>query len=100
MRPIEWRNHVHDWKCSGLSKRAYARLHNLSYSQLLYWTNKPEFADSLSDALMPVNVTADSPTRIGSKPDCLGLVEFPNGSRLHLYDTRVLADLIPLLSSS
>ena len=99
MRPIEWRNHVQDWQRSGLSKRSYSREYNLSYSQLLYWTNKPEFTRSPTESLMPVNVTADSPSRIDSKPDCLGLVEFPNGYRLHLYDTRVLADLIPLLSS-
>ena len=96
MRPIEWRNHVEDWGRSGLTKRAYAREHNLSYTQLLYWTKKFRLAESSSELLMPVKVISSSPERQTLR---LGVVEFPNGTRLHIHDTALLEELVPLLSS-
>ena len=94
MRPVEWRNHVQDWQRSGLTKRAYAREHNLSYAQLLYWTNKPEFSPANRDMLIPVQVAPDPGVE-----RCLVSVELTNGTQLHIHDATVLTDLIPLLSN-
>lgn len=35
-----WKNHVHAWQDSGLSKARYCREHDLIYHQFIYWVPK------------------------------------------------------------
>lgn len=34
-----WRQHIIEWRSSGLTQRAYCKQKNLKYNQLSYWNN-------------------------------------------------------------
>lgn len=50
----KWRNHIEACEASGLSKAAYARKHNLDYSQLIYWCKKYDNSIDLQSDLIEV----------------------------------------------
>ena len=40
MKPAEWRQHINAYLQTNGSKHAYAKQHNLVYSQFLFWLRK------------------------------------------------------------
>jgi hypothetical protein len=38
--PQQWRQHIEDWRNSGLSQQAFCRDRNLSFNQFHYWRKK------------------------------------------------------------
>ena len=98
MTPTQWRHHIKAWQQSGQNKHAYCRDHGIAYSRFLYWSNKkakpfPETVNSDS-ALLPITIKADKPAT-----DCLGVLEFPNGTKLHIHSAELLSSLQALLST-
>jgi len=95
MRQSEWSAHISALNDSGLSARAYARNHDLVYSQLIYWKRKfanSETANSVQDGFVAVNLTDEQ-----FPADCLGVLEFPTGVRLRIHRRELLAELAPYL---
>lgn len=35
-----WKQHIEDWRTSGLTRAGYCRQHNLSYDRFIYWNRK------------------------------------------------------------
>jgi hypothetical protein len=78
--PQQWRQHIEDWRNSGLSQQAFCRDRNLSFNQFHYWRKKLARAPvnktpPRSSALVPV--TYQSPL-----PDNGLSVHLPNGITL------------------
>ena len=98
MTSNQWQHQIKAWQRSGQSKHSYCRDNDLSYSQFLYWSNKKpklRLASVVSNSeLLPVSIKADEPVT-----DCLGVVEFPNGTKLHIHSTELLSSLPALLST-
>ena len=75
----EWQDHVSQQQQSGLSLRAYSKLHGLGEGNLHYWRQKRKVAPS---AFVPVAVKPQTPVI-----NRLGLaVRLPNGIEL-LFDS-------------
>ena len=98
MTNAHWQHHITTWQRSKQSKQSYCQDHGLSYSRFLYWSNKrkkPQLEPALPDAdMLPVTVTDTEPVL-----DCLGVLEFPNGIKLHIHSKELLSSLPTLLSS-
>lgn len=76
----KWRQHIEEWRNSGLSQQAFCRDRNLSYHQFHYWRKKLALATVdetplRSSALVPVTYTSPSPDT------CLS-VHLPSGISL------------------
>jgi hypothetical protein len=88
----KWRQHIEEWRNSGLSQQAFCRDRNLSYHQFHYWRKKLALATVdetplRSSALVPVTYTSPSPdtglsvhlpigiSLRGIAPDNLAIVE-------------------------
>lgn len=61
-----WRQHIDDWRHSGLSQQAFCRNQDLKYHQFHYWRKKlsrtsHQEAPSRSSALVPVRYQPPSP---------------------------------------
>jgi hypothetical protein len=75
-----WRQHIEDWRTSGLSQQAFCRGRNLSFNQFHYWRKKlahvpAKNTHARSSALVPVTYQSPSPNH--------GLsVHLPNGISL------------------
>jgi hypothetical protein len=98
MHKTEWPNHIAALNDSGLSARAYARQHDLVYSQLIYWKRKltaAEVSDPLADGFVAVKLATERPSAA-----CLGTLEFPTGVRLHIHSPQLLPGLSPYLGVS
>ena len=100
MTPSQWQHHINAWQGSHQSKNAYCKDHGLSYSRFLYWSNrraKSQPAEETCDVkLLPVTVTDHKP--VPAAP-CLGIVEFPNGTKLHIHSDQLLSSLPTLVCS-
>lgn len=100
MKSEQWQEHIAAYPKTNLSKRAYAKEHNLVYSQFLYWLRKHSKTslsddDPTSDASNTfVRVTAQSNN---PQPNSgLGAVEFPGGIRLVIHHADLLQPLLAL----
>jgi len=89
----QWHQHIHNWKISGQSKKAYCHSHDLKPKQFYYWQH--QFNDTVrhdprsNDACVNVN-SRFVPVQMNTTPaQSQGVyLEFPNGIRLHgLADT-------------
>ncbi|MGD8914181.1 MAG: hypothetical protein PVJ68_15775 [Candidatus Thiodiazotropha sp.] len=93
----QWRQHIEDWRNSGLTQQAFCRDRNLSYHKFHYWRKK--LADTpvakkrpRSSALVPVTYQAPSPDN--------GLsVHLPSGISLRGIASDNLALVKQLLAS-
>lgn len=98
MTPNQWQHHIKAWQQINQSKHAYCRDNGLAYSRFLYWSNKrakPRLESVASDTeLLPVTIKTTE-----SETDCLGVLEFPNGTKLHIHSTELLSSLPKLPSS-
>ena len=87
---IQWRNHIQNWKASGMSQNAYCKAHDIKPNQLWYWSRKfeqdesttsdaPVFKhpDLASSAFIPVHAASST------TPSPSFTLELPNGIRLH-----------------
>lgn len=103
MSPENWLSHIEAWPLSGLSKAEYAKQHQLSYSQFLYWLRKHE-ANNASKAnqanpssdLIPVKLPEPQLAKsawINSDQATLGVLEYPNGIKLHIHHPDLLKSL-------
>lgn len=96
MEQRDWKPYIAKYQNSGLSKRAFAQVNGLVYSQFLYWLRK-----STSQEVKPgtdfVPVTLPATTE-SEKGNVLGVLEFPNGSRLVIQNPELLNHLPSLLS--
>jgi hypothetical protein len=95
MNQDQWLAHIQVCKSSGLKKSEYAKEHNLTYSQFLYWTKKLK-ANPVSE-FIAVKVKSETPAS-AKGADSLGILEFPNGARLLIQSPELLALLPSLLS--
>jgi hypothetical protein len=64
--PQQWRQHIEDWRNSGLSQQAFCRDRNLSYHKFHYWRKKLAHApvnktQPRTSALVPVTYQSPSP---------------------------------------
>lgn len=95
----DWPSHIVALNDSELSARAYARQHDLVYSQLIYWKRKLAKAADASapsvDGFVAVTLGSHLPA-----VDCLGTLEFPTGVRLHIHSPQLLPGLLPYLGVS
>ena len=93
MKKEKWKAHIEACEKSGNNKRAYAEEHDLTYSQLIYWSRKLE--EESSKEFVPVKVKPEEKPKL--KPntaDSLGVLEFPNGARLVIHCPELLS-LLP-----
>ena len=93
MKKEAWLDHYNACLRSGMSKMAYAKQHNISYCQLLYWVRKFESTDASptekeKQDFVPVKF---SPTISQPEGNSLGMLEFTNGAKLHIYDVSMLS---------
>jgi hypothetical protein len=95
MNQDQWLAHIQACKSSGLKKSEYAKEHNLSYSQFLYWTKK--LNAKLVSEFIAVKVKPETP-KPAKGTDCLGVLEFPNGARLLIQSPELMTMLPSLLS--
>jgi hypothetical protein len=87
-----WQAHIDTCKQNKQSKIAYAKQHNLVYSQLLYWGRKlsrPSKVCSKPDK----NFAAVKIKQSVSTNQSLGVLEFPGGFKLHIHDASLLNSL-------
>ena len=90
---LDWERHVGACRDSGGSIRAYAREHGLVYHQLTYrmrtWSAPSE--GSLPP-FIPVTLAAKA-----SEGTCLGVVEFPSGTRVIIHSPELVPELVRTL---
>ena len=55
-----WRSHIEKRRISGLSKSAYAKKHDLSYTRFTYWCRKE--TETKKPKLIPVSIKEVVPT--------------------------------------
>ena len=88
-----WQQHIHDWRESGLTQKAYCDSHNLKPNQFWYWQRQVRLAEGgicqeNPAAMKPEQGSRSAfiPARLGAQdaqtPTGLSL-EFPNGIRVH-----------------
>ena len=95
-RAAFWREHVQQWRESGLSKGRYCRVHGLSSSRFGYWTKKypPESpVETATPAIVPL------PFTLAAKAPSIGLLV---GNRYALdipadFDEATLTRLLSVL---
>lgn len=99
----QWQSHVNKHKTSGLSKSAYAKKNGLVYDNFIYWARK--LSKQSESAFVPVKVTASTTAKLKTEstfpstdkaPKSLGVLEYPNGTRLIIHSPDLIAQL-PLL---
>ncbi len=91
MNHSQWQEHIEAFAQTNLSKTAYTKEHDLSYHQLLYHVAKSEKANASPEDFVQVSLKAGS-----NSSECLGILEFPNGTRLIIQDPSVFSYL-PLI---
>lgn len=98
MKPAEWQQHIDAYLQTNGSKHAYAKEHNLVYSQFLYWLRK--HTDKQSDNSDVNSDTADDFVRVTAQTNHqntdsnLGTMIFPGGMRLEIHHTDLLQPLL------
>jgi hypothetical protein len=99
MKKSAWQQHVNSCNNSKLSKLKYANKHDLAYHQLLYWIKKLSVKPKAVNASSPSSFEAPfasvqvKPLPPASNRKVLGVLEFPNGSKLSILDTQLLRGL-------
>ena len=100
MNAHQWQIHVDAFEQSGLSKVAFTKQTGINYNQFLYWYRKLSKEHSERNGFVPVSVKPDdalderSVEQPTSQTDnCLGVLEFPSGLRLHIHDAELLSML-------
>jgi hypothetical protein len=86
-----WEQHLHAYRQSGLSVRAYARRHGLAYHRLLYRVRREAKVRTSSF----VSVTVAEGRAVGG---VLGIVALPNGVRIEIYDAALLPWMLECLT--
>ncbi|PCJ29307.1 MAG: hypothetical protein COA99_19600 [Moraxellaceae bacterium] len=101
----QWQAHVSKHSTSGLSKSAYAKQHGLVYCNFIYWTKK--LAQQSPDAFVVVNVTSSNTVKLKTESksvietaEILGVLEFPNDTRLVIHSPELVAQLPFLLTGN
>jgi transposase-like protein len=104
MNKNQWQVHVSKHSTSGLSKSAYAKQHGLVYYNFIYWTKK--LAQQSSDAFVAVSVSPSNTVKLKTESKSitetdkiLGVLEFPNGTRLIIHHAELIAQLPSLLNA-
>jgi hypothetical protein len=87
----QWRQHIEDWRSSGLSQHAFCRDRNLSFNQFHYWRKKlthpaANKTQSQTSALVPV-IYSSSSSNYGLS------IQLPNGISLR----GIASDNLPLV---
>lgn len=91
MSIAKWRPHVEAWATSGLSKAAYAKKHKVDYHQLLYWSKKyARYSQKRSDLIQVKLPKPDLPI---CNQQTMGVMEYPNGVKLHIHHPDLLKSL-------
>lgn len=100
MKRNQWQTVINKFHQSGLTKRAFAHQHNVVYSQLLYWIKQFESVpiETPNDDLIAVKLKTTPEVKL-SRGKALGVIEFPNGSRLEIQSPDLLPHLSSLLQS-
>ena len=88
----KWLKHIEAYKASNLSKAAYARKHDLDYYQFIYWSGKIVKAQA-NFIPVKINSSVDNSSEDPVSCGCLGVMEFPNGIKLHIHSTALLSEL-------
>jgi hypothetical protein len=98
LTPAQWQHHITAWQHSHQSKSAYCKEHGLAYSRFLYWNKRRTQSEqpSPNTELLPVTVTDDESAPAAP---CLGVVEFANGTKLHIHSHKMFSTLPALVSS-
>jgi hypothetical protein len=78
--PDQWRQHIEDWRSSGINQQAFCRDRNLSYHQFHYWRKK--LAHKAADTTQPRSSTLVPVTYRSSPPDNGLSIHLPNGISL------------------
>jgi len=55
-RRLFWAEHVRQWQDSGLSQRAYCRLHNLIPRKLTYWVGRARQQAVVAGGVIPARI--------------------------------------------
>jgi len=64
-----WKQHIEDWRTSGLTRADYCRQHNLSYGRFIYWNRK--FRKEPSPAFIELKFPAVPYPKTSSPPSLL-----------------------------
>ncbi len=103
MNQNQWKAHVEACNASGLSKSKYAKQHDLVYHNFIYWSQK--LAKKSVNDFVPVTVKPTKSADVIAKSmpvkaanEILGVVEFPNGARLVIHSSDLIAQLTVLLT--
>ena len=94
MTPQQWQEHVDAFSHCNQTKRTYAKEHNLSYHQFLYWYHKLSADKSSANGHDFISVEMKRSTQ--SHGAALGSLEFPNGSKLLIHDVGLLQPLLSI----
>ena len=95
MKKEQWLAHIEACEKGGKNRHAYAKEHDLVYSQLLYWSRK--LTKSASPEFVEVKIKPEvkpKPKKINS----LGVLEFPSGARLITHSPELLTLLPNILN--
>lgn len=92
MEHSQWQEQIEAFAQTNLSKTAYDKQHDLSYHKFLYYLAKSEKANVGTADFVPVSVKVAS-----RSSECLGILEFPNGTRFITQDPNVFSYLPQLL---
>lgn len=84
-----WQTHIHAWKESGLSQRAFCHQNQLSYSTFGYWRTRLNRISRDRRKLIPVALTAPATLNI----------YLPSGVRIET-PAHLLGQLLPLLQTN
>jgi hypothetical protein len=86
-----WKEHARRQKESGLSRIAYCRKHQLSYTKFGYWERKWR-QETTGSKLVPIHL--NEPTKIVSETICT--LSLKNGHELKIHDKTILPMLLSL----
>ena len=93
MKKAAWKTHIEACEKSGNNKHRYAKEHDLVYSQFLYWIRK--LKKTPSTEFVPVKIKPEEKSTPKSKTvESMGVLEFPNGTRLVIHSPELLS-LLP-----
>ena len=103
MKKEFWQQHIDAFNKTNLSNIAYANKQGLAYSQFLYWRQKLSVEPKGVKTPVPskvqapfASVTVKPPkATVTSTTPCkpLGVLEFPNGTKLLIHDILLLTEL-------